>query len=116
MVLVLAVKRDEVAPELSQLTRTGLPAVNSRGAPFAELTPQDEGRAAGFEDPFDRGALGAVPDLVGATPRAKRQAQRVDDQRLAAAGLAGEEVETGSKSDARLCDQRQVADLQLFEH
>jgi len=57
-----------------------------------------------------------MPYLVCPGPRAERQAERVDDERLAAARLTGEEVEPGAEADATLRDQRQVADSQFFEH
>ncbi|HEX6350785.1 MAG TPA: hypothetical protein VF160_15520 [Candidatus Dormibacteraeota bacterium] len=54
-----------------------------------------------------------MPDLVGAGAGAQREAERVDDQRLAAARLAGQQVEAGPEADARALDQRQVADMEL---
>ena len=52
-----------------------------------------------------------MPDLVGATPRAQREAERVDYERLAAPGFAGEQVEARAETDAGLGDQGQVAHL-----
>src|SRR5207253_11159001 len=60
-------------------------------------------------------ALRAVPDLVGAATRAERQAKRVDDQRLAATGLAGEQVQARAEPHVGLRDQGQVADPELLQ-
>src|ERR1700687_2343311 len=56
-----------------------------------------------------------MPDLVGAAPRAQGEAQRVDDQRFAAPGFAGQKVEAGPKANPGLGHQRQVANFEFFE-
>jgi hypothetical protein len=115
VVLVLAVHADQPAGQLAQLARRRGPAVDA-GLPAApDLARQDRLPALALEGGVDHRALGAVADLVGAGPSAQRQAQGVDDQRLAAAGLAGQEVETGPEVDAGALDQRQVADVELLQ-
>src|SRR6202165_785300 len=56
-----------------------------------------------------------MPDLVGAAPRAQGEAQRVDDQRFAAPGFAGQKVEAGPTANPGLGHQRQVANFEFFE-
>src|ERR1700674_2977515 len=113
---MLPMQRDEVVSELSQRFSGCLPAVDSRDASFAELALQHQRSPARLEHTLHRGAFGSVTDLVRPTLRTERQAQRVDDQRLAAARLAGQEVEAGPEADPTLRDQRQVADAEFFEH
>ncbi len=112
MVFLLAVEGDEPLAELAQLARRRRPPVDSRRASLADLAPENDP----IECSLDGGAVRPVPDLVGAAARPKGQAQRVDDQRLAAARLAGEKVEARAEADGRLRDQGEVANLQLLQH
>jgi hypothetical protein len=98
VVLVLPVHRDQVAPELAELRRACGAAVDPCGAALAKLPLEDQRRAARFEHALHRGPLGAVPHLVSTASCAEREAERVDDERLAAAGLAGEQVEAGTET------------------
>jgi hypothetical protein len=93
VVLVLSVNRHEAVAQLAQLPRRRCPTINPSSAPLAKLALQDELRSTRIEDRFDGGALRAAADLVSAATRAEREAQRVDDQRLAAPRLSGEQVE-----------------------
>src|SRR5262245_60076430 len=102
--LMLSVNRDETIADLAQLRWVGSAAVDPSGAALADLALKRHA----VEHCFDRRPVGAVADLVGSASGPKRQAQRVDDQRLAASGLSGEEVETRSEAHCRLRDQRQV--------
>src|SRR5216684_1029690 len=115
MVLVLSVDRHQIASELAKLHRTGAASVNPGGAALPELAFEDQGRTSRVEDALDRGALRAMPHLVGATPSAQGQTERVDDERLPAAGFTGQKVEAGPKANTGLGHQREVADLELFE-
>src|SRR6266699_3415417 len=56
-----------------------------------------------------------MPDLVGAPTRAQRETEGVDDERLAAPGLARQEVEAGPEANARLGHQREVPDVELLK-
>src|SRR5712692_4945166 len=115
MVLVLSVDRHQVAAELAKLDRTGAASINLGGAALPELAFEDQGRTSGFEHALYRRALRAVPDLVGAAPRAQGETKRVDDEGLPAAGFTGQKVEAGPKANVGLGDQRQVADLEFFQ-
>ena len=116
VVLVLAVQSDQAAPQLTQLTRVGASTVDSSGAPLAELSLKHQGRPARLEPALDCRSVGSMPDLVRSASRPQRQPQGVHDQRLAASGLAREQVETRAKSNAGVSDQGQVADPELRQH
>jgi hypothetical protein len=116
MVLVLPVDRDQVAPKFAELCGVRRPAIDLRRPALAELSLEHQRRASRFEYALDRGALRAVPDLVGAPTRAQRQTEGVHDERLAAPGFSGEEVEAGPEANAGLGHQSEVADLELFQH
>ena len=116
MVFVLPVQRDEAATQLAQLFGRCRSPVDSCRAPFAELALEHDRRPARLEYGLHGGSLRSMPDLIGPSFRPEGQAQGVDDERFAAAGLAGQEVEAGSKTDSTLRDQSKVADLQLFQH
>jgi hypothetical protein len=92
VVLVLSVYGDQRASQLAKLAWVGLAPVDPRGTTLAKLALEDERTATRVEDPLDRGALGAVTDLVIPAPGAEGEAQGVDDKRLATAGLAGQEI------------------------
>ena len=109
---VLAVDRDEPLADLAQLPRTDRAAVDSGCRAFADLALEDDR----VERRRDRRPLGAVPDLVGAPARAKGEAQRVDEQRFAAAGFPGEEVQARPEANRGLRDQAEVVDVQLLQH
>ena len=55
-----------------------------------------------------------MSDLVG--PLAEQQAQRVDQDRFARAGLARERVEARPEFPGQVLDQRQVPDAQRNKH
>src|SRR4029077_14577361 len=94
----------------------GLPAVDPGGAALAKLALQDKGRTARLENAFHGRPLCAMANLVGPAPGAEGQAQSVDDERLAAASLTGQQVEAGPKANPGLRDQGQVANPQFPEH
>ena len=108
---VLAVNCNEAAAELAQLARRGGPSVDARDAALAHLSLQRDR----IEHGLDAGVIRSVPHLAGVGPRPEGQAQRVDDQRLAAAGLAGEQVQARAEAHGRLRDQGQVAHLELLQ-
>ena len=124
LVLVLAVDVDQQPAQLAELAGSRRAAVQPRGAAAADLPAENElglrleahllqqreggGDVGDLEHALDQRPFGAVADLVGAGPGAEREGQGVDDQRLAAARLAGQQVETGAEADLRARDQRQV--------
>ncbi len=101
VMLMLAVERDQVAPALTQRLGGRGPSVDAGRASLAELALQHQRDAVRFERSFDRCLVGPMADLVGAAPCPQGQAERIDDQGLAAAGLAGEEVQARPETDAR---------------
>jgi hypothetical protein len=67
------------------------------------------------EHRLHRGRLGIGPDDVGLGARTTQEQERVDEDRLAGAGLAGENVQAGRKDDGDVFDNREVPDPQLAE-
>ena len=116
MVLVLAVQRDQATSELAQLAGAGGAPVDARSAALAELPEEDDGVASRLEDTLDRRLLGAVPNLVCPAPATEREPEGIHDERLAAAGFAGEKVQSWAKAHARLRDEGQVPDPELPQH
>jgi len=112
VMFVLAVQRHEPVAQLAQLSRRGGSRVDACRASLADLAPQDDRIECGLH----RGSISAVANLFGRRSRAEDETERVDDQRLAAAGLAGEQVEARPKTNRRLRDQGKVAHLELLEH
>jgi len=76
----------------------------------------DGGLFADFEDAGDAGAVFAGADHVGGGAAAEEQAEGIDDQRLAATGFAGEEVEAGVEADAEAVNHGIVFDYEFEEH
>jgi hypothetical protein len=62
------------------------------------------------------GALGITADEIGAAAPAGDQAERVDDDRLARPGLAGEHGEARAEFDVQCIDDGEVADAEMDEH
>jgi hypothetical protein len=63
------------------------------------------------------GSLGCPgPEQPAVGPFAEHQAQRVEDDRLAGAGLAGEHGKTRGELQIEALDQDDVADGQAQEH
>ena len=92
LVRVLAVQVDERAPALAELGRGREPAVDvAAGAPDRGNDAREHDLVVAVDEPaFDARFVGAVAHQrrIGAT--AAQQIERVDDQRLARAGLAGD--------------------------
>ena len=65
---------------------------------------------------LDAGALCAGADEDRVCAGAQHQAQGIDQQRLASASLAGDDVEAGPEAQRQVLDDGQVADLQFLEH
>jgi hypothetical protein len=64
MVLVLTVHRDQVATQLSQLSRICASTVDPSRASLPELPLENQRRPAGLEQALNSCSIGAVPDLV----------------------------------------------------
>ena len=132
---VLAVDVDQQYADLAQqLQRHGL-AVQVRAAAavaadeatdrqlvgrvdrlLAQQPHQRTTRIAEVETAAHLGALGAVAHDFAAGATAGEQLQRIDDDRLAGAGLAGEHGQAGPELDLGGIDDRQIADLQVGQH
>ena len=72
--------------------------------------------SAVVEDGFQRGSVLAGPDEVGRRPPADQQADGADDDGLAGAGLAGEDVQPGLELQLELIDHCQVAYGEKAKH
>ena len=79
-----------------------------------------QARAAAFfcdrERRGDFGALGAVTHDFGAGASAGREQQRIDQDRFAGAGLAGEHGQARAELQLDGVDDREVADLNMQQH
>ena len=64
----------------------------------------------------DRRLLGAGPHQPGLGAAAERQAQRVEQDRLAGAGLAGQHAQPRPKRQAQPVDQHDVANGEAEQH
>ncbi len=58
----------------------------------------------------DRGLLGAMAHEPAFGAHAQRQAERIEQDRLAGAGFAGEDAKAGAKGEIESLDQHDVAD------
>ena len=116
MVLVLAVHSDQVATQLTQLTRVGVPPIDSCGTSLAKLSQQNQRRPTRLEKTLDRSSIGAETDLVWPAPCAERQPKGVHDERLAASGFTREQVESWAELNTGVRDQGQVTDPELDQH
>src|SRR2546425_10144427 len=68
------------------------------------------------EDRFDGRRLGVGPDDVGLRPLPPDQEDGVDEDRLAGAGLARENVQAGRERDGDGLDDGEVPDAELAQH
>ena len=65
---------------------------------------------------LDRARVRAGADERLVRALAEEEVQRVNQDRLARSGLAGQRVEAGAQFPSQVVDQRQVADAQRQEH
>jgi hypothetical protein len=77
---------------------------------------EEHRRVLDFEDSLDRGALFARPDEVRGRPIPQEQTESVDQDRLAGAGLAGQESQPGAELDLERRNEGDVVDPQQFKH
>ncbi len=64
----------------------------------------------------DGGLLGARAHEAGIGPLSERQAERVEQDRLAGPGLAGQHAQTRAERQGQAVDQNDVADRQSEQH
>ena len=109
----LILDEDAVAPLARNLAPDHQLVVLDLDARLEKTSPQ---RSVAREDPRDRRTLGPLADEVArrACPGEKRQ--RVDHQRLAGSGLAGEHVQPGSELDLAPRQNRQISHAESAQH
>ena len=73
-------------------------------------------RDGALEQSFDHGLVGVGADEVGAAARAAQQRQRLQEDALAGAGLAADDVEALAEAERHFVDDRDLADAQLAQH
>ena len=115
LLVVLAVDLDERADLVGEAGRGDGRVVEpgGRSAAGRDLADRDQRLRQAVEQRLDPRGLGAVADERRVGAGAQRQPERVDEQALAGAGLAGDDVEAGSSVEAQAVDQREVGDGQL---
>jgi len=118
LVLVLTVELDQPRRQILQRARGGEPVVDE-GATAAlrrDFAANQQFLAAGFEDGFDERALFAGPDEVAGRAAAEQEADRLDENRLPRAGLAGQDVQAGLELDLDRVDDGEMLDAEKSEH
>ena len=68
------------------------------------------------EDRHDLALLGPLPHQFGPSPPAQHEAQRVQQDRLARAGFAGQHVEPGLEGKFQPVDDQHVANIKRAQH
>jgi hypothetical protein len=101
LLVVLAVDLDEPSGHVRQPRRRHRFVVHSgsRSAGGGNLADADERLRQAIEQGLDPACLGPVPDQRRVGPGTDCQAQGIDQEALAGAGLAGEDVEAGLERD-----------------
>ncbi len=77
---------------------------------------QIDGQSGDVKDGLDQGLALARPDEIGGALVALNEADGVDDNGLARAGLAGQDGEAGVEVDLEVLDRRQIPDAQELDH
>jgi hypothetical protein len=65
---------------------------------------------------IDLGAFGPRTDGLAVGPVAKHEPQRIEQDRLACTGLTGERGHARPELQFELVDDREIADVDVFEH
>ena len=117
--LVLAVQIDQDAGQLAERRAGGERAVDEGAAAALrrDLAPQDHFPAVRrVEDGLDRRRVLPGPDEVGRGAAADQQPDGADEDGLAGAGLAGQDVQAGLELELEAVDDGQIADGEEAEH
>ena len=118
--LVLPVQLDEARGRgrAARAAVASAPSMKERLRPWLRDLAADDQLAAvaSLEDGFDGRLRLAGPDQVGGRAAAEQQADGLDEDRLAGAGLPGQDVEAGLELDLDGLDDRQVPDAEEAEH
>ena len=133
-VVVLAMNFDQFAGDRPQCLRGHPLIVDESAAAAIRQLQAPQNKAAGgfdvlrlrghdrrvvlrkFESRADLTLRRAVADQAAVAPGAKRQRKRVEKNRFAGAGLAGQNGKASVEFEIKLVDQNDVADGQLNEH
>ena len=115
---VLAVQLDEPAERSRSARRGRQGAVDERAAPALarDLAADDDLARRRARRSLRCGVRFAGPHQIGRRAGAEQQADRLDEDGLARAGLAGQDVEAGLELDLDGLDHRKVADAEKTEH
>jgi hypothetical protein len=118
LVLVLSVQLDESVREFAQRSRRRERIVHEGPAATLcrDLAADDHLAAVDLEDGLNAGGIGARAHQVARRPPAEKEADRLDQDRLARARLASEDVQAGLELDLDLIDDREIADRQVPQH
>ena len=135
LMLVLTVKVDDLRPNLPQdRYGHGLVVHPSLRAPLGEHLPldvndtvfrvntqlgqtgQDNRILRKVDDQLDRGFGGSGSNELGVGSFTKAKLQRIDQQRLARAGLTGQSRKPVAKRNARFLNNCQILDVELGNH
>ena len=117
LLVVLAVDLDQ-RPDLVGEPGCGRgDVVEACGRPAVgrDLANRDQRLRKPVEQGLHPRRLGAVPDQARVRARSPDEPEGIDQQALARAGLAGDDVQARPEGQAQPIDQRQVADRQLEE-
>ena len=120
LVRVLAVEVDEPGADLGELADGREPPVDVRpAAPVQRDDAREHDLVAGVgvdESAFDARLGGAVADERRVGASADEELERLDEQRLARAGLAGDRGEAATEHEREVGDDPEVGDVQLGQH
>ena len=123
-VLVLPVDLDQVRRRLAQRAHRRHAAVDpGAGAPLGgdragqdDLARSSPSPSPSDEARLDQGLGGARPHHAGTGPAAQHELERLDHQRLAGAGLAGQRRHARAEGQREVLDHPEVADVQVGQH
>ena len=69
-----------------------------------------------LDEAFDQTAIAASAHVIGVGSRAEKQLHRVNENRLARARFAGDDIEAGAELELEPVDHGEVLDAQFFQH
>ena len=117
LLVVLAVDLDQRPDLVGEPRRGGRDVVEPGGRPAVrrDLANGDQRLRETVEQRLDARRLGPMPDEARIRARSPHKPEGVDQQALARAGLAGDDVQARPEGQAQAVDQRQIADGQLEE-
>src|SRR5215471_20371278 len=110
LMFVLSVQFDQACRQLTQRGCRRERAIDEGAAPTLrrDFAAHEQLLPCDFEDGFDARGFLASPHKLGRRAAAKEKSDRLDQDRLASSGLAGEHIEAGFELDFRLINDRQM--------